>query len=230
MPIPENRITNILKKLRTAYPDVKTQLTHENPFELLVATILSAQCTDRQVNSVTPLLFRHFPTPADLAAAPIREIETLIHSTGFYHNKARNIRNCCRMLVSEYNGRVPNSLDELIKLPGVGRKTANVVLGAVFNIPGIVVDTHVARISGRLGLSRAKDPVKIEFDLMDIIPKSEWDDFSLRLIYLGREYCMSRKPRCPECPLLKMCPFPQQHLNEKTGTDIGTPMVSSEHP
>ncbi|MFZ5569151.1 MAG: endonuclease III [Thermodesulfobacteriota bacterium] len=210
MPPPKSRITKILKKLRAVYPDVKTQLRHKNPFELLVATILSAQCTDRQVNAVTPKLFSRFATPAELAAAPLKEIETLIHSTGFYHNKARHIRNCAAMLVAEYGGRVPDSLEELIRLPGVGRKTANVVLGAAFHIPGMVVDTHVARISGRLALTRAVDPVKIEFDLMELIPRTEWDDFSLRLIHLGREYCTARRPRCPECPLGAFCPFPSR--------------------
>lgn len=220
-----NHIRKILRKLRTAYPDVKTQLRHKNAFELLVATILSAQCTDRQVNLVTPGLFQRFPTPADMAAAPLKEIESLIHSTGFFHNKARNIRACSAKLISEYGGRVPDSLAALVTLPGVGRKTANVVLGAAFNIPGMVVDTHVARISGRLGLTLAKDPQKIETDLMRIIPRKEWNDFSLRLIYLGREFCSARKPDCPQCPLRELCPFPSNGLNVAAETDIHGPVA-----
>ena len=192
------------------YPEVETQLFHENPFQLLVATILSAQCTDKQVNQVTPLLFDRFKTPADFAAAPLKSIEKLIRPTGFFHNKAKNIKNCAKSLVKEHGGLVPQSLDELVKLPGVGRKTANVVLGAAFGIPGVVVDTHVGRISNRLGLSQNKNPVKIEFDLMDIIPRREWNDFCLRLIFFGRSTCSARKPKCPLCPLKKLCPWPHK--------------------
>lgn len=203
----KKRIKNILQTLKTLYPNVKTQLTHRNAFELLIATILSAQCTDKQVNAVTPALFERFSTPAALATAPIREIEALIHSTGFYHNKARNIKKCCRMLMDEFLGEVPSTLEALIRLPGVGRKTANVVLGAAFNTPAMVVDTHVGRIASRLNLTRHTDPVKIEFDLMEIIPRTEWNDFSLYLIYFGRAYCMARKPRCPDCPLDAVCAY-----------------------
>ena len=192
------------------YPEVETQLFHENPFQLLVATILSAQCTDKQVNQVTPLLFDRFKTPADFAAAPLKSIEKLIRPTGFFHNKAKNIKNCAKALINERGGLVPQSLDELVKLPGVGRKTANVVLGAAFGIPGVVVDTHVGRISNRLGLSQNKNPVKIEFDLMDIIPRREWNDFCLRLIFFGRSTCSARKPKCPLCPLKKLCPWPHK--------------------
>ncbi len=198
----------IRKILREIYPEVKTQLFHQNPFQLLVATILSAQCTDKQVNQVTPLLFKRFKTPADFAAAPLKSIEQLIRPTGFFHNKAKNIRNCSKALLDRHSGQVPQTLEELVNLPGVGRKTANVVLGAAFGICGVVVDTHVARISARLGLTENKDPVKIEFDLMKIIPKRAWNDFSLQLIFFGRQTCTARKPKCPTCPLNKLCPWP----------------------
>jgi endonuclease-3 len=204
------RADRIRKILRKSYPEVQTQLFHDTPFQLLVATILSAQCTDKQVNRVTKVLFKHLKTPADFAGAPIKNIEALIHATGFFHNKAKNIKNCSKVLLEAHNGQVPDTMEELLKLPGVGRKTANVVLGAAFGIPGMVVDTHVARITGRLGLTANKDPVKIEFDLMKIIPKRAWNDFSLQLIFFGRETCMARKPRCPACLLVKLCPYPHK--------------------
>lgn len=200
----------IRKTLRTLYPEVKTQLHHRNAFQLLVATILSAQCTDKQVNSVTEGLFSELKTPEDFAGAPLKKIEGLIHGTGFFRNKAKNIKSCAGMLQDQFDGRVPDTLLELVKLPGVGRKTANVVLGAAFNTPGIVVDTHVGRISQRLGLTANGDPVKIEYDLMEIIPQKDWSDFSLRLIYFGREYCKARKPNCPTCPLDRLCPYPHK--------------------
>lgn len=206
------RTEKIRKILKTMYPNVKTQLNSKTPFELLVATILSAQCTDKQVNTVTKNLFKNLNTPYDFAKVPQKTLEDLIHSTGFFRNKAKNIIQCAKMLIEQFNGKVPGTLEEMLKLPGVGRKTANVVLGAAFNTPGIVVDTHVARISQRLGLTANKDPVKIEFDLMDSIPKNDWDDFSLRLIYFGRAICKARKPDCPICPLLKLCPYPDKKL------------------
>jgi endonuclease-3 len=202
------RADKIRKILRSTYPEVKTQLFYRNSFELLVATILSAQCTDKQVNSVTKLLFNILKTPDDFAKAPLETIENLIRPTGFFHNKAKNIKNCAKKLKEKYNGKVPRSLDELVKLPGVGRKTANVVLGAAFGIPGIVVDTHVARISQRLELTLNKDPVKIEYDLMKIIPQKDWSDFTLQLIFFGRDTCTARKPECPTCPLNKLCLYP----------------------
>ncbi len=202
------RIAKIRRILKTAYPDVKTQLRHKNAFELLVATILSAQCTDRQVNAVTPKLFKELQTPKDFAHVSIRKLESLIHSTGFYHNKAKNIKKCAEMLLDQFNGIVPDTLEELLKLPGVGRKTANVVLGAAFGKPAMVVDTHVARISQRLGLTHHTDPGKIEFDLMNIIPKRQWNDFSLWLIYLGRSTCTARTPRCGRCMLNHLCQYP----------------------
>ena len=204
------RLTKIRKILRRTYPDVKTQLDHADPFQLLIATILSAQCTDRQVNRVTGPLFRAYGTPAALAAAPLKQIENLVRSTGFFRNKARNIKHCARALAETYGGEVPADLKALTGLPGVGRKTANVVLGAAFGIPGVVVDTHVARISGRLGLTTHTDAVKIEFDLMDLVPRSDWSDFCLRLIYFGRETCTARKPKCPACPIRRHCPWPDQ--------------------
>ena len=196
--------------LKATYQEVKTQLHYRNPFELLVATILSAQCTDNQVNAVTTTLFKKLTSPADFAAAPLGEIEALIRPTGYFRNKAKNIKKCSQMLIEKYNGKVPGRLDELVTLPGVGRKTANVVLGAAFGIPGIVVDTHVGRISKRLGLTENSDPVKVEFDLMNLIPQNDWSDFSLRLIFFGRATCKSRKPRCPGCPLRELCPYPDK--------------------
>jgi endonuclease-3 len=201
---------NICEILRMRYPNVKTQLDHRNAFELLMATILSAQCTDKQVNAVTQNLFEHLSTPEDFATAQIETIEDLIRPTGYFHNKAKHLKNCSKMLIEKYKGAVPKTLDELLKLPGVGRKTANVVLGAVFGVPGMVVDTHVKRISRRLGLTANTDPVKIEFDLMKIIPKADWNDFSLWLIYLGRERCKARKPDCSACPLYQHCDSPDK--------------------
>mgnify|MGYP001812348146 FL=1 len=199
------RTDKIRKILRTTYPEVKTQLDYQNPFQLLMATILSAQCTDKQVNRVTRTLFKKLSTPKAFAEAPITMIEELIHSTGFYRNKAKNIKRCAAALIEQHHGKVPEDLEALVKLPGVGRKTANVVLGAAFNIPGIVVDTHVSRISQRLDLTGHKDPVKIEFDLMEQMPKRAWNDFSLHLIYFGRETCIARKPKCGLCPMEKLC-------------------------
>ena len=204
------RADKIRKILRTIYPDVKIELYYNTPFQLLVATILSAQCTDKQVNRVVRVMFDHLKTPADFAGASIRTIEGFIRSTGFYHNKAKNIKNCSQKLLEVHGGRVPQTLEELVELPGVGRKTANVVLGAAFAIPGIVVDTHVGRISNRLGLTTHTDPVKIEFDLMEIVPKTAWHDFCLHLIFFGRETCMARRPKCPICPLNKLCLWPDK--------------------
>ena len=204
----KRRTDKIRKILRNLYPEVNTALVYETPFQLLVATILSAQCTDKQVNRVTGELFQHLKTPADFAQVPMRTLEKYIRSTGFFRNKARNIKHCAKVLVEDFNSELPHSLEEMVRLPGVGRKTANVVLGAAFGIPGVVVDTHVARLSSRLGLTKHTDPVKIEFDLMQIVPRRAWNDFSLQLIYFGRETCTARKPKCPECPLNKLCPWP----------------------
>lgn len=182
-----------------------TALIHNSPFELLVATILSSQCTDKRVNMVTPKLFKRFPTPEKLAVADILEVEKIIKSTGFYRNKAKNLVNCAGMLVKDFNGEVPSTLEDLIKLPGVGRKTANVVLGHAFNKPGITVDTHVKRISKRLGFTKFDDPVKIEMDLMTLWPKRIWTRFSDYIIYHGRDTCKARKPGCDRCEISHLC-------------------------
>ena len=207
------RAAKIREILRSLYPEVKPQLHYRNPFELLIATILSSQCTDKQVNRVTPKLFEQLKKPQDFARASLEEIVALIRSTGFYRNKAKNIKACCRLLLETHGGRVPDRLDELVELPGVGRKTANVVLGAAFEKPGIVVDTHVKRVSWRLGFTENSDPVKIEFDLMEVVPRKEWSDFSLRLIFFGRETCIARKPKCLVCPLDSLCPYPDKTVS-----------------
>ncbi len=199
-------VKTILETLRKRYPVVKTQLDHKSPFQLLIATILSAQCTDRQVNAVTRKLFARFPDPERLACAPLNEVKQIIYSTGFYNNKAKNIRACASAIIERHNGVVPEDLALLVQLPGVGRKTANVVLSAAFGHQAIVVDTHVLRISKRLGLTRNVDPVKVEFDLMKLIPKTSWSDLSLQLIYFGREICDAKRPRCNGCPLFDPCP------------------------
>jgi len=206
------RAAKVRKILRSLYPEVKPQLHFRTPFELLLATILSSQCTDKQVNRVTPKLFHQLKSPQDFVQASLEEIESMIRSTGFYRNKAKNIKACCRVLLETHGGRVPDRLDELVGLPGVGRKTANVVLGAAFERPGIVVDTHVKRVSWRLGFTEYSDPVKIEFDLMEIVPRKEWSNFSLRLIFFGRETCTARKPKCPVCLLDFLCPYPDKTI------------------
>jgi len=202
-----DRAREVARRLAEAYPEARCALVHRNPFELLVATILSAQCTDERVNQVTRELFAQYPTPQALAALPVPQLEKRIQSTGFYRNKARNIHACCQKLVEEHGGKVPADMEKLVQLPGVGRKTANVVLGTAFGIPsGIVVDTHVARIVRRLGLTRHKDPVKIEQDLMQQLPPQEWIDFSHRLIWHGRKVCKARRPLCDQCVLAAICP------------------------
>ncbi len=206
MTVNKKHIAIILDFLEKTYPDVVTQLRHENPFQLLCATILSAQCTDRQVNAVTPALFARFKTPKDFAEADIAEIEALIRPTGFFHAKAKKLKGCAEALITRHGGEVPRDMDSLLALPGVGRKTANVVLNAAFGVPGIVVDTHVKRIAFRLGLTRETDPEKIEYDLMAVLPEKTWIAFSLELIYHGRALCTARKPRCPECGLYPICP------------------------
>lgn len=199
--------TVIVKGLKTEYADATCALVHDTPFELLIATILSAQCTDERVNIVTKELFAEFDTPAKLAALPLPQLEKAIQSTGFFRNKAKNIHDCCVKLVEEHGGQVPREMESLVKLPGVGRKTANVVLGTAYRIAsGVVVDTHVSRLSGRLGLTRHQDAVKIEQDLMALLPESEWIDFSHRMIWHGRRVCKARKPECDRCVLMGICP------------------------
>ncbi len=196
----------IIERLKARYPVVNTQLDHQTPFQLLIATIMSAQCTDNQVNKVTKVLFYHYPDPESLACAPLDDIKRIIYSTGFYNNKAKNIKACARKIVDEFNNVVPEQIELLITLPGVGRKTANVVRSVCFGIQTIVVDTHVHRISRRLGLSDNKDPVKVEFELMEILPKPVWNDISLQFIYFGREICDAKKPLCDQCFLYDICP------------------------
>src|SRR5262245_22077152 len=206
VPPDPDRVRAILDILERTYPDARTALDFGTPLQLLIATILSAQCTDARVNQVTPALFRRYPDAATFAAADPTELEDMIRSTGFYRNKAKAIRACCADIVNLYGGEVPNTLEALTGLHGVGRKTANVVLGNAFGIPGIVVDTHVSRLAHRLGLTRETDPVKIEFALMPIIPRERWTLFSHWLILHGRAICVARKPRCSICPLLPHCP------------------------
>jgi endonuclease-3 len=203
------RVQKIFPKLKKTYPDAKTVLNHDNPMQLLIATILSAQCTDVRVNMVTKELFKKYKGPADWADADIRQIENDIRSTGFYRNKALNIKKSCRIILDKFNGKVPCTMEELLTLAGVGRKTANVLLGNAFNTPGITCDTHVIRLSRRLGLSENKDPVKLEFDLMEIVPRKKWGGwtmFSHLLIFHGRNICKARKPDCPNCSIEKHCP------------------------
>jgi endonuclease III len=210
---PAAKIGPILQLLDEHYPRVHVTLDFRNPLELLVATILSAQCTDERVNRVTPAIFAKYPSAADYARAPLEELERDIYQTGFYHNKARSLKGLGQALVEQHRGQVPASLEELVKLPGIGRKTGNVVLGNAFGIPGIVVDTHCGRVSQRLGLTRAKDPVKIEFDLMPLVPKERWTRFSLQLIWHGRAICTARDPQCPRCPLLPYCDYGRQAVD-----------------
>ncbi|HSY04054.1 MAG TPA: endonuclease III [Acidobacteriaceae bacterium] len=200
------RIEELLRRLRAAYPDAECALLHTNAWELLVATILSAQCTDARVNMVTPQLFRRFPSPKAFAEASLPAIEEEIRSTGFYHNKAKSISGAAKRVVGEFGGKVPQTMEELLTLPGVARKTGNVVLGVAFKIAaGIVVDTHVLRLSHRLSLTRAEDPKRVEEDLMKIIPKDRWIAFSHEMIHHGRQICIARKPRCVDCPLETLC-------------------------
>lgn len=203
----KEKASEIYRRLTRAFPDAHCELDHETPFQLLIATILSAQCTDVRVNMVTPHLFKAYPTPAKLAAAPQKAVEEIIRSTGFYQNKARNIIGCAQALVAHHGGEVPKSLEELVLLPGVGRKTANVVLSNCFNINhGVVVDTHVKRITGLLGLSKEETPEKIELDLMKLFPQEDWGMLSHLIIFHGRRTCIARRPQCDLCPLVDLCP------------------------
>jgi len=205
----KKRADEIRKRLAKRYPGTAASLctlNRRNPFELLVATILAAQCTDERVNQVTPSLFSQYPDPASMAQAPLERLEELVRPTGFYKNKARNIQELSRSLVAQYGGEVPTSMDELVKLPGVGRKTANVLLSVAFNEPGFPVDTHVKRVANRLGLTTNKDPDKIELDLNAITPPKERGAFSTRLILHGRETCHAKKPECDVCILADLCP------------------------
>jgi endonuclease-3 len=196
----------VFRALTKLYPDARCALDHVTPLELLIATILSAQCTDVRVNLVTPALFARYPNAKAYATADLRELESLIQSTGFFRAKAKNIQACCRKIVDEHGGEVPDTLEALVKLPGVGRKTANVVLGDAFGVPGITVDTHVGRLSRRLGLTTHTDPVKVEQDIMRLLPAKDWVMFNHRMITHGRRVCFARKPDCENCGLKKICP------------------------
>lgn len=213
---PEKQYQLIYPRLTELYPEPKCGLTFETPFQLLVATILSAQCTDERVNLVTPALFAKFPDAFAMSKAEQSELEKLIYSTGFYHNKARNILGAAKLIVEKHAGKVPANMPDLLELPGVARKTASVVLGNAYNKnEGIAVDTHVTRLSGRLGLSFNTTPEKIEQDLMKLAPRSEWTNLSHRLIWHGRLVCEARKPRCQECQLAQFCPSFKQFVSKK---------------
>jgi endonuclease-3 len=200
------RTRKILRQLHKAHPEAHCALQHVNPLELLIATILSAQCTDERVNKVTPVLFEKYRTASDYATASRSELEAIIRSTGFFRAKAKSIQGCCQAIVEKHAAEVPSTLEELTQLPGVGRKTANVILGNAFDTPGLVVDTHVKRISNRLGLTTNQDPVKIEFDLMPLVPEKDWTFYSHAVIFHGRQVCAARKPLCQECNLSALCP------------------------
>ncbi len=203
----QQRALEILSVLKRLYPDATCSLDYATPLQLLVATILSAQCTDARVNLVTPALFARFPDAPAFAAAAVSEIEELIRSTGFYRNKAKNIQGACRKIVDEFDGEVPQQMEQLLTLPGVARKTANVVSAHAFgNVQGVTVDTHVTRLSNLLGLTNHSDPIKIEQDLMRLIPKSDWENFSIMTIFHGRAICNARKPKCADCELAHLCP------------------------
>jgi len=202
----EARMKEILSVLKREYPDSQCSLIHESPFQLLIATMLSAQCTDERVNQVTPALFQRFPTPEAMAGAKLEAIEALIRSTNFYKNKAKAILQTSRTLVEKYGGQVPRELGQLTELRGVGRKTANVVLGVIFNIPSLVVDTHVGRLSLRMGFTRSKDPVQVEQQLMQLVPKQDWTLLAHLWIDHGRKICTARKAKCEICPLKTLCP------------------------
>ena len=196
----------IYRVLSKRYPNVRCELDFKNPLELTVAVVLSAQCTDKRINQITPALFKKYRRPIDYAKAPLAEIEDFIFSAGFYHAKARHLKGLGRKIVDDFNGEVPSTIEELITLPGVGRKTANVVLGHAFGIPGITVDTHFGRLSRRFGWTTSTDPVKVEHEVGELIPQKEWTNLSQRMIWHGRRVCHSRKPACGACPLAKQCP------------------------
>jgi endonuclease III len=214
------RVTKVMAALKRAYPNAHCELDFSNPLELLIATILSAQCTDKRVNLVTPALFKKYPSAAAYATASASELEQAIKSTGFFRNKTKSIQTCCQAIVERHGGEVPKTMEELIELGGVGRKTANVVLGNAFNVNvGIVVDTHVARVSTRLGLTRQKEPVKMEQDLMELVPRDEWTLFSHLLIWHGRRRCYARNPDCPGCEVRLLC--------SRVGVKMKTPLTEN---
>jgi endonuclease-3 len=204
---PKARAAKIIQLLEEQYPNAEIALEYANPLELLISTILSAQATDEQINAITPKLFKKYKTPEDFANADVKELEQYIKSSGFYHNKAKNIQNCCKTLVEKFHSKIPQTMDELLELPGVGRKTANIVLANAFGVvQGIAVDTHVGRLAQRLGLSDKSDPNKIEQDLMQLVPKDRWMRIADLLIFHGRNVCTAKKPNCAGCVLNKICP------------------------
>jgi endonuclease-3 len=207
----KKKVKNVSKVLFETYPEATCSLDYQEPLQLLIATILAAQCTDLRVNIVTKDLYKKYKSVEDFARANPEELEQDIKSTGFYRNKAKNIIACCQKLISEYDGKVPNNMEDLVSLPGVGRKTANVVLSNIYGIPGVIVDTHCIRLSNRIGLTDYEDPVKIENDLMEIVPKKDWAKFSNNLVYHGRAICDARKPKCEICPISEHC----NHFNAK---------------
>ncbi len=212
----KKRAVEVLSRLKRLYPDATCSLDYTTPVQLLVATILSAQCTDERVNKVTPALFARFPDARSMANADILELEQLVRSTGFYHNKAKNIQGACRKIVTEFNDEVPYKMEELLTLPGVARKTANVVSAHAFGvIQGVTVDTHVKRLTNLLGLTIHLDPIKIEQDLMKLLPKIDWENFSIMTIYHGRAICNARKPNCLDCELAELCPGANQLTKPK---------------
>jgi endonuclease-3 len=206
--LPEKKVRAkaIYRQLTKSYPNVRCELDYNSAFQLLVATVLSAQCTDKRVNQTTPALFKKYPNPKKMAKADLKDIQRLVKSTGFFRAKAKNIKGLCNKIMEDFDGDVPSNLDDLITLPGVGRKTANVVLGHAFGIPGITVDTHFGRLSRRFGWSKQNNPVKVEFEVGDLIAEKEWTNLSQRMIWHGRRVCHSRKPACGACPLAKLCP------------------------
>jgi endonuclease-3 len=203
----KRKIAEIISVFDELYPDAECSLSYKDPLQLLIATQLAAQCTDARVNIVTKTLFKKYRDVYDFARADLSELEQEIKSTGFYRNKALNIKKCCNMIIDEFGGVVPGDMESLLRLPGVGRKTANLVLGDIFGVPGIVVDTHAKRLSNRIGLTKNEDPTKIEMDLMKIIPKESWSKFCHQLVYHGRAVCDARKPKCEECKIKEYCNF-----------------------
>ena len=220
----KKRAVALYRALSKLYPNVHCELNFKNPLQLLVATVLSAQCTDKRVNTVTPALFKRYKTVEDFAGANLRELQSLIKSTGFYRAKAKNIKGLATKILKEYGGNVPDKLEDLVKLPGVGRKTANVVLGHAFDTPGITVDTHFGRLSRRFGWTKETDPVKVEFEVMELIPSKEWTNLSQRMIWHGRRVCHSRKPACAACPISSHCPsFGMGEMNREKALKLIKP-------
>lgn len=203
----KSKVIEIIKIFDELYSDADCTLDFKDPLQLLISTQLAAQCTDERVNIVAKTLYKKYQTVYDFANADLSELEQDVKPTGFYRNKARNIKETCKMLIEKFDGKVPDNMDDLLTLPGVGRKTANLVLGDIFGIPGIVIDTHAKRLSNRIGLSNNEDPTKIEFDLMKIVPKENWSKFCHQLVYHGRAVCNARKPKCEECAIIDYCDY-----------------------